>query len=121
MDVASAQPSGNVSLMSSKHDMHTQFESDWRARITKYTTLYQQRMNHTYLNADLFVNPVTNLQEEKISVMQVEIAEPDLDAMIRQLKDANWHVLIQNKYPHLRAAYLEYLTLVHMTVDQDSF
>lgn len=106
--------------MTKKYEMRTQFESDWRARITKSKTLYQHRMNYSYLNRD-FVNPVTNLQEERISIMQVEIAEPDLDAMIQQLKDANWHVLIQNKYPHLRAAYMEYLTHVHMTVDQDSF
>ena len=106
--------------MTKKDQMRTQFESDWKARITKSRTVYQRRMNYSYVYTNLdFVNPDMKPQEEKISIMQVEISEPDLDVMIKQLHEANLHACIQNKYPHLRAAYMEYLMHVHMTVDSD--
>ena len=106
--------------MTHKHDMRSQFESDYQARITTSKHAYRLRKNYSYLSSymDMGIHDAQIL-EERIPVMQVEITEPDLDVMIKQLKDANWHAQVQNKYPHLRAAYMEYLTHVHMTVDPD--
>lgn len=95
--------------------MYTQFEADWGAKI-KPSHL---RKTVATINPmqKWFTNETSTVPVQTIPFVEVLIAEPDLNAMIRQLNDSMWHQDMQKKYPQLKEAYMEYMTKVFLTID----
>lgn len=54
---------------------------------------------------------------ESERVYQIEIPESEMRHMMIKLKEIDRHEQIQHRYPQLKLAYMDYLTQVHLTVD----
>lgn len=62
----------------------------------------------------------TNTVAEQIhseKVFQLEIGERDLAQIIHVLQKADTHALLQNRYPGIREAYMNYMTTIMLTAD----
>lgn len=101
-----------------KERLYDWFEQEWQASIR------QVRIQRAHKIAPPFWGTTHNMgwsdavEVDHVPIMQIEIAEPDLTALIRDLKDHKAHAEIQKRYPQLREAYMNYLTQVYLTVDQ---
>lgn len=99
-------------------DPYTWFEQEWQARV------YQLRTQRSHKIAPLppLYSPDQNwsstAEVEHVPIMKVEIAEPDLIALIRDLKHQKAHTEVQRRYPQLMEAYMNYLSQVYLTVDK---
>lgn len=106
--------------MTHKDTLRTRFEREWRARIVASPN-HMREMSYTLPMSSFQAATLQDAFEIKhVPMMSVEMPEHDMDLMIKQLDHASWHAEVQRKYPQLRAAYMEYLTHVHMTVDPDN-
>jgi hypothetical protein len=57
------------------------------------------------------------LDIEKDRVFKLEIGEQELIEIISILQKADTHLLLQNRYPGIREAYMNYITTIMLTAD----
>ena len=99
-------------------DPYHWFEQEWQARVSQLRI----QSKHKIAPLSAFYSQDTNwdstVEVEHVPIMKVEISEPDLIAMIRDLKDHKAHTEVQRRYPQLREAYMNYLSQVYLTVDR---
>lgn len=102
-----------------KDDAYTWFEHEWHSRITQVKTQTKRKFDASvYWQQPPYSDYSDHVQVEHVPIMKVEIEEPDLEAMIRQLRESHAHTEVQKRYPHLREAYMSYLSQVYLTVDK---
>ena len=102
-----------------KDDLYTWLEHEWQVRINQVRMETKRKFDvTTYLHAPPSAEYSDHVQVEHVPIMKVEITEPDLIAMITQLRDSHAHTEIQNRYPQLKEAYMSYLSQVYLTVDK---
>jgi FKBP-type peptidyl-prolyl cis-trans isomerase (trigger factor) len=98
---------------------YTWFEQEWHTRITQVKVQTKHKFDASvYLKQPQCSDYSDLVQLEHVPIMKVEIEEPDLEAMIRQLRESHAHTEVQKRYPHLKEAYMSYLSQVYLTVDK---
>lgn len=101
-----------------KEDEYTWFEQEWHARINHVRMQTKHSMDAQSYWHTPYADYPEHVQVERVPIMKVEIEEPDLMAMIKQLREAHAHAEVQKRYPQLREAYMNYLSQVYLTVDK---
>jgi len=96
-------------------DPYTWFESEWQARVSQISSRRAYELSPLNYNN---TTPEWNVPVNHVASMKVEITEPDLMHMIRDLRDAHAHAQVQQRYPQLKEAYMNYLSQVYLTVDK---
>lgn len=91
-----------------------EFEQDYDARVHLKGHKIKSHMMPAFYHAE--AKP-TEPAIETEPAYQVEIGESDLIKLTRTLRDQEWHTHVQHRHPHLREAYMNYLTQVYLTVD----
>jgi len=91
------------------------FESEYRAHVQQSHREQIQYSAPGMVGSSWYDVHDTYLKRDPI--WEVQMGQSDLTHMMRQLQHVNWHDHVQNQYPHLREAYMEYLTQVYLTVD----
>lgn len=101
------------------HDLYTWLEHEWQVRINQVRVQTQRKVDASrYWGMVPDSLCADHVQVEHVPIMKVEISEPDLISMITQLRDSHAHTEIQNRYPQLKEAYMNYLSQVYLTVDK---
>lgn len=98
------------------------FVQNWHAKVTE-TTERRMRVGelvNPFRDYNVFDNPytVTTYQEP---VMRIELPQKQFDQLISMANQQEWHEEAQRRYPHLREAYINYLSQVYLTVDPQEF
>jgi hypothetical protein len=101
-----------------KHDLYNWFEQEWQATVNQVRIQRHTKISPLSYMFDSHFKPDTAIEVEHVPIMKVEMSEPDLLAMIRDLKTAKSHAEVQRRYPQLREAYMNYLSQVYLTVDK---
>ena len=101
-----------------KDDLYHWFEHEWQATVSQVRFQRQTKMSPLSYMFDPNLKPDTQIEIEHVHIMKVEMNEPDLISMIRDLKDHKAHTEVQKRYPQLREAYMNYLSQVYLTVDK---
>lgn len=96
-----------------------QFEDEWEARVN-FSHNQKVRLL-TQLDWYCNTHPEEELVINTIPVMKVTIGEGDLNMLITKLQDLAKHEQAQQRYPQLKEAYMNYLSLYYLTVDQDNY
>lgn len=99
-------------------DPYTWFEHEWQARVCQLRTQRKHKIAPLPSFYSQDINWDSTVEVEHVPIMKVEIAEPDLIALIRDLKHHKAHTEVQRRYPQLREAYMDYLSQVYLTVDK---
>jgi hypothetical protein len=100
-----------------KEPLYDWFEREWEASINNLRIQTKQKFNPPLWGRDLLSWEDT-AEVSHVPIMKIEMSEHDLKTMIRGLKHHRAHEEVQRRYPHLREAYMNYLTQVYLTVDE---
>ena len=101
-----------------KDDLYHWFEHEWQATVNQVRFKRQHKMAPLHVMTDPNFKWDDCVEVTHVPIMKVEILEPDLISMIRDLKDHKAHREVQKRYPQLREAYMNYLSQVYLTVDK---
>ncbi len=101
-----------------KDDLYNWFEHEWQATVNQVRIQRQTKMTPLIPFFAQKHNWEQSVEVEHVPIMKVEMSEPDLISMIRELKDHKAHAEVQRRYPQLREAYMNYLSQVYLTVDK---
>jgi hypothetical protein len=104
-----------------KEHLYSWFEREWQSTVSSSSVRIQRSHKipiPTWGSVSTSLMWEDTIQVEHVPIMKIEIAEPDLVSMIRELKDHKAHAEVQKRYPHLREAYMNYLSQVYLTVDE---
>lgn len=99
-------------------DPYNWFEHEWQAQVSQVRVQTKRKIAPLPSFYSQDINWDSTVEVEHVPIMKVEIAEPDLIALIRDLKHHKAHTEVQRRYPQLREAYMNYLSQVYLTVDK---
>lgn len=107
----------NQTLSTHEHHMIQQFEQTYDALVVVKGQKVKAHMLPAFYHPECKQDLAMEQHMSYEPAYQVQIGQEDLVKLVRVLQDQQWHDHVQNRYPHLREAYMNYLSQVYLTVD----